>query len=62
MPVARPSLSILSSIPVTVTICSVLQVVALNVSDAGDATAMPASALATITVTLPVGWVDSRTV
>ena len=54
--------STLSSTPVTITVCAVLQLVALKVKVAGFTVATPSSPDATATSTLAVGRLASTTV
>ena len=60
--VPRPSLSMSSSAPVTVTVRAVLQLVVVKESEDGETVATTVSPLATATVTSAVGCEASFTV
>ena len=57
--VRSPTLSSLT--PVTVTLCSVFQLVVVKVRVAADTVATLASSLVTVTVTSAVGWAARST-
>ena len=59
---SSPGLSVASSTAVTVTVCAVFHADGANVSCGGDTVTTPAGSVAIVTVTVPVGRLDSTTV